>query len=71
MSNSDAIQAAEKITYTRPPFDAFSSQMQDALLGSGKYGKPVWNLHDALKLPEWLSMSLEQRTRYETQDGQC
>jgi len=66
---SDAIQAAEKKTYTKPPFAAFSSQMEDALLGSDKYEKPVWNLHDALKLPEWLSMSVEQRTRYETMDG--
>jgi hypothetical protein len=30
----------------------------------------VWNLHDALNLPKWLAMSVEQRTRYETQDGQ-
>ena len=52
MSSSDPIQAAEKKTYTRVPFAAFSSQMDDALLGSDKYEKPVWNLHDALKLPE-------------------
>jgi len=57
-------------TYTKPPFAAFSSQMNDALSGSSKYEKPVWNLHDALKLPEWLSMSVEQRTRYETMNGQ-
>jgi hypothetical protein len=62
--------AEEKKTYSRPPFAAFSSQMNDALLGSSKYEKPVWNLHDTLKLPEWLSMSLEQRTRYEMLDGQ-
>lgn len=62
--------AEEKKTYTKPPFAAFSSQMNDALSGSSKYEKPIWNLHDALKLPEWLSMSLEQRTRYETMDGQ-
>ena len=61
--------AEEKKTYSKPPFAAFSSQMSDALLGSNKYEKPVWSLHDALKLPEWLSMSLEQRTRYETMDG--
>ncbi len=62
--------AEEKKTYTKPPFAAFSSQMNDALLGASKYEKPVWNLHDTLKLPEWLSMSVEQRTRYETMDGQ-
>ncbi|NOT10496.1 MAG: alginate export family protein [Methylococcaceae bacterium] len=69
MSSSDTINAAEKKTYTRPPFAAFSSQMSDALLGSDKYEKPVWNLHDALHLPDWLTVSLEQRTRYETIDG--
>ncbi len=69
MGNSDPVQAAEKKTYTRVPFAAFSSQMQDALLGSDKYEKPVWNLHDALKLPNWLSASVEQRTRYETMAG--
>ena len=63
------LQAEEKKNYTRPPFSAFSSQMSDALLGSDKYEKPVWNLHDMLKLPDWLSLSLEQRTRYETMDG--
>lgn len=56
-------------SYTKPPVAAFASQMNDALLGSSKYEKPVWNLHDALKLPEWLSLSLEHRTRYETMDG--
>jgi hypothetical protein len=69
MGNSENIQAAEKKTYTKPPFAAFSSQMSDPLLGSDKYEKPVWNLHDALKLPKWLSLSVEQRTRYETVDG--
>ncbi|MEC4749179.1 alginate export family protein [Methylomicrobium sp. Wu6] len=61
--------AEEKKSYTQPPFTSFSSQMPDALLGSYKYKKPVWNLHDALDLPEWLSVSLDQRTRYETMDG--
>ena len=66
---SDTIQAAEKKTYSKPPFAVFGSQMPDALLGSDKYEKPVWNLPDALGLPKWLSVSLEQRTRYETMDG--
>jgi hypothetical protein len=60
---------AEEKKYTKPPVAAFSSQMSDALLGNGKYEKPVWNLHDALNLPDWLSLSVEQRTRYETMDG--
>lgn len=61
--------AEKKKTYAKPPFAAFSSQLSDALLGNDKYEKPIWNLHDALNLPEWLSVSLEQRTRYETMDG--
>jgi len=70
ISNSEISEAAEKKKYTAPPFGAFSSQMSDALLGNSKYEKPVWNLHDALNLPKWLDFSIEQRTRYETQDGQ-
>ncbi len=70
VGGGDALQAAEKKSYTKPPIAAFESQMSDTLLGSDKYEKPVWNLHDTLNLPKWLSMSLEQRTRYETQDGQ-
>ncbi|WP_150049664.1 alginate export family protein [Methylomonas rhizoryzae] len=65
----EVVEAAEKPKYIRPPFAAFSSQMHDPLLGGGKYEKPVWNLHDMLKLPDWLSMSVEQRTRYETFDN--
>lgn len=61
--------AQEKNTYTTPPFAAFESQMSDALLGNNQYEKPVWNLHDTLNLPKWLSLSVEQRTRYETIDG--
>lgn len=66
----NTLQAAEKKTYTNPPFSVFESQMPDALLGNDKYEKPVWNLHDALNLPKWLALSIEQRTRYETQNGQ-
>jgi hypothetical protein len=69
LGSSNPVQAAEKRTFTRPPFAALSSQIGDALVGSDRFEKPVWNLHDALKLPNWLSASLEQRTRYETMDG--
>jgi Alginate export len=69
MMGTTFCNAEEKKSYTRPPVSSFSSQMSDALTGSGKYEKPVWNLHDALKLPDWLSLSVEQRTRYETMDG--
>lgn len=66
---SNVAFSEEAKTYTQPPFSAFESQMNDALLGNNKYEKPVWNLHDTLSLPKWLSLSVEQRTRYETMDG--
>ena len=69
ISSSDNIQAAETNNYTRQPFSAYSSQTDDALLGSSKYEKPVWNLHDTLGLPKWLSLSVNQRTRYESLSG--
>ncbi|ESS73014.1 hypothetical protein MGMO_39c00130 [Methyloglobulus morosus KoM1] len=62
-------QAADKINYTKPPFAAFASQMTDGLSGGGKYERPVWNLHDSLGLPDWLSFNIEHRTRYESLDG--
>ncbi|HEY8095614.1 MAG TPA: alginate export family protein [Methylobacter sp.] len=62
----DAVQAAEpQQSYSRAPMAAYNFMMQDPLLGNS-YEKPVWNLHDTLGLPEWLSVGLEQRTRYES-----
>jgi hypothetical protein len=61
--------AQENKSYSKPPFAPFSSQMPDDLIGSGKYEKPIWNLHNTLALPKWLDISLEQRTRYETMAG--
>lgn len=69
MGSSDNIQAAETNSYAKQPFSAYSSQTDDALLGSSKYEKPVWNLHDTLGLPKWLSLSVNQRTRYESLSG--
>lgn len=69
MADSGVSEAAGNTKYATPPFGAFSSQMPDALLGSAKYEKPLWNLQDALGLPGWLDFSVEQRTRYETIDG--
>jgi len=66
---AEAKVQAEPKRYRRPPFQAFASQMPDALLGQDFFEKPVWNLHEALKLPNWLSLSVEQRTRYETMDA--
>lgn len=69
LSANPDVTAAGKKQYSNPPFTVYSSQMPDHLLGSDKFEKPVWNLHDALDLPNWLSLSVEQRTRYETMDG--
>ena len=50
--------------YTRAPMNASNAIMDDPLLGNS-YEKPTWNLHDSLDLPDWLSIGVEQRTRYE------
>jgi hypothetical protein len=52
-------------TYSRAPMAAYNYAMDDALLGNS-YEKPVWNLHDTLKLPDWLTVGVENRTRYES-----
>lgn len=59
----------EKPKYAKPPFSVFASQMTDGLSEGGKYERPVWNLHDLLQLPDWLTLNIEQRTRYETMGG--
>ena len=64
--NVDAAQAAEpEQSYSRAPMTAYNALMDDALLGN-TYEKPTWNLHDTLHLPDWLSVGLENRTRYES-----
>jgi len=63
----NADPAATKLptpTYTRAPMAAYNFMMDDALLGNS-YEKPIWNVHDTLGLPKWLSFGVEQRTRYE------
>lgn len=66
LANSFATQAANPSpTYTRAPMGAYNFNMQDPLLGNS-YEKPVWDLHDTLGLPEWLSVGVEHRTRYES-----
>lgn len=60
------VQAAEpQQSYSRPPMAAYNALMDDALLGNS-YEKPAWNLHDTLRLPNWLTVGLENRTRYES-----
>jgi hypothetical protein len=64
--NSEISQAAEPApTYSRPSMAAYNAVMDDALLGNN-YEKPVWNLHDTLHLPDWLTVGLENRVRYES-----
>jgi hypothetical protein len=65
LTNGLAAQAADPSIYTRAPMAAYNFMMQDPLLGN-TYEKPVWNFHDTLGLPGWLSVGLEQRTRYES-----
>ena len=72
ISSSDSVYADQSstTTYVRPPMTSWGSQMNDQLLGNSKYEKPVWNVHDLLGLPDWLELTVDQRTRYEDQDGQ-
>ena len=66
LSGAEMIQAAEpQPSYSRAPMAAYNAAMDDALLGNS-YEKPVWNLHDTLGLPNWLTVGLEHRTRYES-----
>lgn len=70
INNSDPVYADQPTppSYSRAPMNAFNALMDDPLLGN-KYEKPVWNLHDALALPDWLAVGIEQRSRYEDIDG--
>ena len=52
-------------SYSKPGMAAYNFMMDDPLLGNN-YEEPIWNLHDALHLPDWLSVGVEQRTRYQT-----
>ena len=64
-SNSTTVNADTPQSYSRAPVAAYNALMDDALLGNS-YEKPVWNLHDTLHLPDWLTVGLENRTRYES-----
>ena len=54
-----------KPTYSKSGMAAYQFMMDDTLLGNN-YEKPVWNLHDTLNLPNWLTIGVDQRTRYES-----
>lgn len=51
----------------RAAFTSHGSQRHDWLAGE-RFGWPEFNAKKVLGLPDWLSMTLEQRTRYETLD---
>ena len=68
LGNSISVNADTPQNYSKPRLAAYASQMDDVLLGN-KYEKPIWNLHNTLGLPDWLSMNVEQRTRYEDING--
>ena len=53
----------------KPPF-ACSAAVQDDWIGKENPYRPTYNVHDALNLPAWLSLSVENRVRYESLDGQ-
>ena len=52
-------------SYSKAPMASYNYAMDDALLGNS-YEKPILNLHDTLHLPDWLTVALENRTRYES-----
>lgn len=52
-------------SYAKTGMAAYRFAMDDPLLGNA-YEQPAWNLHDTLHLPDWLTLGVEQRTRYES-----
>ena len=64
LNNNPSATELPEPSYSKPGMAAYNFMMDDPLLGN-HYEKPVWNLHDALKLPDWLSIGVEQRTRYQ------
>ena len=65
LNNDPSATVLAKPNYSKPGMAAYNFMMDDPLLGNN-FEKPVWNLHDTLKLPDWLSIGVEHRTRYET-----
>jgi hypothetical protein len=55
--------------YARQPMASNASEMDDPLLVFKKFEPPVWSLHNTLGLPDWLTVNVDQRTRYESMDG--
>lgn len=66
-SAGHTLQAADAPSYSKAPMAAYNFMIQNTLLGNHSE-KPLWNAHDSLGLPEWVSLGIEQRTRLETLD---
>lgn len=66
-SAPDAAEAPKAVF--KPPFGC-SDAAQDDWIGKENPYLPIYNLHDALNPPAWLSVSVENRVRYESMDGQ-
>lgn len=52
----------------RSPFTC-SAAVQDDWIGKRNPYAPEFNAHDSLGLPDWLSVAVENRMRYESTDG--
>lgn len=68
LNNDPAATTLPPPSYTKTGMAAYQFAMDDPLLGNS-YEKPTWNLHDTLHLPDWLTLGIEQRTRYESLSG--
>lgn len=64
----EAVQEKAATPPRRWSLTAGGSQRRDWLVGD-RFDWPEFNARNVLGLPEWLSMTFEQRTRYETMDG--
>lgn len=59
----------------KPPVPAFArpinchAAVQDDWIGTRSPYRPAYSVRQAAKLPEWLSVAVEHRSRYEAQDG--
>lgn len=60
--------APAKPPLQRPGFTAHASQSHDGLTGKDRFPWPEFSARKVLGLPDWLSLTLEQRARYETLD---
>lgn len=65
----EAGKSAPPAATSKTPTFGCSAAVQDDWIAKRNPYAPAHNLHDTLGLPDWLSVSLENRIRYETTDG--